>query len=422
MEYKVNNLLYASGSDMLGTLRCVITLNEPVNKQVLENALKKAAVRFPYFSVKLVKHEEEYRMVTNDLPFVISPNGQTVTLGTEESNYHLFAFAYDGCRLYVDTSHFITDGYGKTPFMLAILYFYLVELHPDETFDPQMIEYFESAASDAEADDAPYPDDLLPEESVGNNERPEKVFMLQDQMNGYEYMDQWTSFVYLIKQKDLMAYVSGLDGSPVTFIASMLYWTITECHPENRLPIVCGVQHQFRNALGKPFSHLCHVNIVPIIFHYDFDAIEVEKLNTMARGQLMIVSDDSNDVLTVNEHIRNDRMIRNMDLSQKQEYMQKAIRKGIGTNTFEISYTGRVPWGGMDKYVKNLIPYLDLTLSGGISIEIFSVGDSFGVNIMQRNGDTKYVDRFSYLLDEMEVHYTAEAPEHFKLCGIKLPD
>ena len=187
MEYKVNNLLYASGSDMLGTLRCVITLNEPVNKQVLENALKKAAVRFPYFSVKLVKRDEEYRMVTNDLPFVISPNGQTVTLGTEESNYHLFAFAYDGCRLFVDTSHFITDGYGKTPFMLAILYFYLVELHPDETFDPQMIEYFENAASDAEEDDAPYPDELLPEESVGNNERPEKVFMLQDQINGYEY-------------------------------------------------------------------------------------------------------------------------------------------------------------------------------------------------------------------------------------------
>ncbi len=47
----------------------------------------------------------------------------------------------------------------------------------------------------------------------------------------------------------------------------------------------------------------------------------------------------------VNEHIRNDRMIRNMDLSQKQEYMKKAVLKGIGTNTFEISYTGRVSWG-----------------------------------------------------------------------------
>lgn len=57
-----------------------------------------------------------------------------------------------------------------------------------------------------------------------------------------------------------------------------------------------------------------------------------------------------------------------------------------------------------------------------ITIEIFSVGDSFSVNIMQRNGYTKYVDRFSYLLDEMKITYTAEAPEHFRMCGIKLPD
>lgn len=167
---------------------------------------------------------------------------------------------------------------------------------------------------------------------------------------------------------------------------------------------------------------MCHVNIAPIIFHYDRNKIEVEKLNTMARGQLILGADDSIDVLTVNEHIRNDKLIQNMDLSKKHEHMKKAVLDGIGTNTFEVSYTGRVPWGGMDKYVTNLIPYLDLTLSGGISIEIFSVGDFLGVNIMQRNGDRKYVDRFAYLLDELEVHYTAEAPEHFRLCGVQLPD
>ena len=422
MEYKVNNLIYASGSEMIGTLRTCIILTEPVDRNVLENALRKAAVRFPYFCVKLIRRGQEYRMVTNDLPFVISPGGRAVTLGTEESNYHLFAFAYEGCRLYVDTSHFITDGYGKTPFMLTILYHYLSELHPDETFDEKMTEDFEGAVTDAESDDDPYPDELLPEDPVGMVHRPESVFILGDQKNGYEYMDEWTSFVFKIRQKDLMAYVSGLDGSPVTFIASMMYWSIAECHPDNRLPIVCGVQHQFRNALGKPFSHLCHVNIAPIIFHYDRNKVEVEKLNTMARGQLIIGTDDSNDVLTVNEHIRNDKMIRDMDLPTKQSHMRKVIHDGIGKNTFEVSYTGRVPWGGMDKYITNLIPYLDLTLSGGLTIEIFSVGDSFSVNIMQRNADTKYVDRFAALLDEMEVSYSAEAPERFRLCGIQLPD
>lgn len=124
----------------------------------------------------------------------------------------------------------------------------------------------------------------------------------------------------------------------------------------------------------------------------------------------------------LNEHIRNDKIIRDMDLAGKQSHMQKAILDGIGTNTFEVSYTGRVPWGGMEKYITNIAPYLDMTLSGGITIEIFSVGDAFSVNIMQRSADAKYIDRFADLLKKLEVSYTAEAPEHFTLCDIQLPD
>ena len=45
-----------------------------------------------------------------------------------------------------------------------------------------------------------------------------------------------------------------------------MYRAIADIHPETKLPIVCGMQHQYRKALGKPFSHLCHVNILPIAY------------------------------------------------------------------------------------------------------------------------------------------------------------
>lgn len=61
-------------------------------------------------------------MVENQRPFVISPDGKAVTLGTEESHDHLVAFAYDGCSLYVDSSHFIMDGNGEFQFVKMILY------------------------------------------------------------------------------------------------------------------------------------------------------------------------------------------------------------------------------------------------------------------------------------------------------------
>lgn len=422
MGYKVNNLIYAAGSGITGTFRIDITMTDPVNAHVLAGALRKAAGRFPYFSVKLVRYCAEYRMEPNDLPFVISSNGQAVTLGTEESNYHLFAFAYDGCHLFVDASHFITDGNGIFPFMKMILYYYLTELHPDETFDAKQFELFAGEAPDDEADDDPYPRIFLHEDPLNVIPRPKNIFFLSDQTNGYAYIDKWTSFVFRIRQDDLMSFASSLDGSPATFIASLMYRTIADCHPENRLPMVCGMQHQFRKALGKPVSHMCHVNVVPIIYPNKLKNWDIERLNTIARGQLIIGASVENDILTVNEHIRNEKLIRDMPLSKKHDHMRKALLKGIGKNTFEVSYTGRVPWSGLDKYITNVVPYLDLTVSGGLSIEIFSVGDVFSINIMQRNGNRQYTDRFAALLEETGVEYTAEEPEHFQLSGFQLPN
>ena len=68
-----------------------------------------------------------------------------------------------------------------------------------------------------------------------------------------------------------------------------------------------------------------------------------------------------------------------------------------------------------------MIPYFDMTLSGGLSIEIFSVRDVFSVNIMQRNGDRKYVDRFAALLREFGISFREKEGERFKLCGFRVP-
>ena len=149
---------------------------------------------------------------------------------------------------------------------------------------------------------------------------------------------------------------------------------------------------------------------------------DIEMLNTVGRGILIIRADDSNDVLTVNRHIRNEKLIKDMTLAEKHDYMRKEILDGIGENTFEVSYTGHVSWSGLEKYVKSVVPYLDMTLSGGISAEIFSVGDVFSMNIMQRSGAREYAYRFEELLDEYGIDFEAERPEHFEICGFKLPE
>ena len=75
----------------------------------------------------------------------------------------------------------------------------------------------------------------------------------------------------------------------------------------------------------------------------------------------------------------------------------------------------------MDRYIRDVAPHFDLTLSGGLSIEIFSVGETFCVNIMQRSRDPEITDRFAALLSCNGISYTAEEPVHFDLCGFELP-
>ena len=426
MEYRVNNIIYAAGPDLLGTIRMCITMAEPVDPELLAAALKKAAPGFPYFAVRLERRDEEYVLEPNPLPFVVSPGGHAAVLGSLESNWHLNAFAYDGNRLYIDSSHFITDGNGIFPFIRTILFYYLGALHPEAGLDPAEFGLADDPASvgasdTAAAGDYPYPDEPLPGEPAVKAARPVEIFKLPDQPQGYPTAHPWASFVFRIKQSELMSYVSGVDGSPASFVASIMFKAIAQLHPDNLLPVVCGMQHQFRHALGRPDSHMCHVNIVPMTYPASLAGKDIEMLNTIGRGMLILRADDASDIITINRHVENDRLIRSLTLSEKQAHMRRELLAGIGENTFEVSYTGRVDWGGLERYIVDAVPFLDMTLSGGISVEIFSVGGIFSINIMQRSADPKYAERFAALLAESGIEFTALAPEPFELPGFELP-
>ena len=72
MTYRVNNIIYAAGPDLLNTLQIQVTLTEPVDPDILRSALGKASQRFPYFCARLTRRGEEYWMESNDLPLSVT--------------------------------------------------------------------------------------------------------------------------------------------------------------------------------------------------------------------------------------------------------------------------------------------------------------------------------------------------------------
>ncbi len=421
MEYKVNNLFYSVGPDFLNTLRSRLEMTEPVNEEALRKALDLAISRYPYFSVKLERKDENYVLAYNPEPIPIISGGRAVPLGGDESQGHLMVLSYIDNLIYVDTSHFLMDGNGQFPFIKTLLYCYLKELHPEEEFDTSGIALPGSEIPFAEADDDPFPENEIPLKPLGIELRPKEVLKLDDLPQGYEGRADWTSFRMKVKQKAMMRFASSIDGSPASFIASIMYRVISEMHPDSKLPVVCGMQHEYRKALGNPFSHLCLVNILPIVYADRLRDKSLETLNTIGRGVMILRGNVANDRVYVNNHVINEKKIRDLSLDDKRKYMRDYVIDNIGENTFEVSYAGRVPFSGLDKYVTGFTPILDMSLSGGISIEIFAINEFFCINIMQRNSDTKYVDRFIEILHENDIECEPESPEHFEINDFVMP-
>ena len=60
MRYMADHFMYAAGSDFRNTIRTGIEMSEPVDEAILRQAVDRLHLRFPYFSVRLVREGEKY--------------------------------------------------------------------------------------------------------------------------------------------------------------------------------------------------------------------------------------------------------------------------------------------------------------------------------------------------------------------------
>ena len=71
-------------------------------RQKLRNALDRAARRYPFFCVSLRRNEREFYYEINDQPVELLHANKAITLGSSETNGHIWAVCYDGEGLWHD--------------------------------------------------------------------------------------------------------------------------------------------------------------------------------------------------------------------------------------------------------------------------------------------------------------------------------
>ena len=100
------------------------------------------------------------------------------------------------------------------------------------------------------------------------------------------------------------------------------------------------------------------------------------------------------------------------------EFLAEAVQTAV--KRFPYFAVKHVRSGEMLYFEPNPAPFV--LSSGGISAEIFSVQDEFCINIMQRSLNAADFNRMTEILKLLSIPFTVLEPQHFEICGFRLPE
>ncbi len=282
-------LLYEYMEKLPLTVRMKITLDAPVDAAILTKAAQEAISRFPYFSVKVgLDAEQNYILEHNDKPIAVLPEkNESLTLGSETVNGHLFAITYRNNCVWFNFSHAFCGAKGALFWIKTTLYQYMTKQYG-------MIEA---------------PKDIkLPGTPVTNGEMffP-NVNQLPDDEPGYRYEGGDTNlhlsrilkymfnpfvkdnYYYQIEipVKNFMEYAARVDGSPSTILTAMMYKVSTRMFKEKKDTFLSGrIPADYRNDIGANESYRDFVRFIHVKYEWRMKNESIEKLNMHARSAL----------------------------------------------------------------------------------------------------------------------------------------
>ena len=416
MYFKPNPLLYGANEDFFSAFRLAIRMKDTVDYDLLSRSVEKVRVRYPYFCVFPEREGEKLVLRYNEAPLPVFPDDRTVTLGSNDSRGHLISFGCKDKTIFIDASHYIADGMGIDPLMKSLLWLYASERYGTEGLETNRIRMPDSSLCDEEYA-YPFPDRVIEAEGIDIiPEAPKEAYGLES-----EAFDNDGLYAYHlhIPQKAMMAKASSSDGSPVSFLSVMLYRAFHRLDHSIDKPIVAHVQHQYRAVLRAPMSHHSLVNYIPVTMSPRLRKWDVEKQNTVVRGQVILKGGYEADIAAVNRLI--EAFSSEASFTDRKDAMARYAEDSICGKTFGISYVGKMDWCGLERYVEDLHAYIgEKHTKNMLLVEVMTVGEDFSLTFMQSGRGDKYISAFIEEMRALDIPITLVGEERYNLCDTEL--
>ena len=279
-------------SDKLSfTIRGEVDLAEPVDGDILQRAVETAMQRFPYFSIRIVRKDEELDVEPNPLPHIVLHTSDAVTLGSPEVNYHLVVISYDQNKVFFNVSHCITDGAGRAPLTKSVLYYYLREKYPDEQVEDEGI-YLADTSLFPDEDSLAVPEDEIMKAEPTYYRKPGPSYKLPE---GGDISDnRQTEYRFRVDEKQFMAVNKSNDASPSVLVSALLTRAVWNLHPDVKENIVTNLCLNMRPGLNNKHNYHPLFTAIPLICPEQMKAFTLEELCTSLRGMVILQSQEEN--------------------------------------------------------------------------------------------------------------------------------
>ena len=393
-----------------------VTLTEQVHGDVLSGAAAKAFKRFPYYSRTITLSENAYLLLPSDKPIVVMEGDHVVRLGSEESNGLYFAITYENNEVYFHFAHNFCGACGAMRWLKATLWQYLADLGYDVDKTGIMTVDTPMTLEEAAEPDVP----SLPHgEAFGNLVPPMDSYIPMNEyierMKDPNGVDSY--YPITIPKKEFMKYVRDNDGSPNSVISAMLFKMYTKVLPEEK-KFTAGITNNYRADVGCPQTYRDILRQMNVQYDVSMKDWPIEKLSTYTRSRMYLLMQPEISwdwARRLDQH--RCQVDAQPDIESKVTYAIEHSFMGSVPCAFNISYVGKVEWGGLGPYILGVFT---LTVAH-LLIEINATEDEFCISFQTYRKDRKYLNKFLEVLDEEGVSYTVGEFKERRIPQIVLP-
>ncbi len=382
------------------TVRLTVRLADPVDAQMLQEALAKTQHRYPYLNVRMKKGEGAFYYVDNPLPIVLLHGDDRVHLGTDAVNGHLWAISYMDDRLHLDCYHGITDGTGMYRVLATLLYYYCAARYG--VTDPEGADLETDVIPAAETTD---PQDLLPllDPSAIPAAHFDPAFTLET--DGGLTPSAPTIWDIEVPEDAFMRFTTENDSTPGTMVSLLMAHAIDSLYPNRTKEIISAYVINARPMLDAAKTY--HNCLGMAIFDYSarIKGMPMQRQCTIYRGKTFVQSFDP---VVKDTTIASASSIKAIaaaahTVEEKKQVFGQMFNGGEGLISFLVSYTGKWKHQETGNYMREFWLHPPNTFS--LMVELGAAGGKIFMSIQQRFREDTVREAFLRQLEAHDIPY-----------------